>query len=179
MACLKIKDPRFPQGLATGLLVACVALAIGGCSSSDEVQSKVAAPVASQAPTPQSLDAELVAAVSLEQGSAPVGLRFQLLDRPATGKSFRVRLRMTPSQAVDTLQATFEPTQGLTLTGPASFQSAGIAVGDSRDHTLGLQATVSGVFEIRVRVSVVTLQGPASAVFSVPVIVDALDAASR
>ena len=179
MACLKIREPRFPNGLLSGLLVACVALAGAGCSSSDEVASKVAASVASKATTPQSMDAELVAAVSLEQGSAPVGLRFQLLDRPAAGKSFRVRLRVAPSQAVDSLQASFEPTQGLTLAGPVSFQTAGIALGDTRDHTLSLQTTGAGVFEIRVRVSVTSLQGPASTVFSVPVIVDAPDAAAR
>jgi hypothetical protein len=179
MASLKIRDPRFPKGLLCGLLVACVALAGAGCSSSDEVAPKVSAPVASKASTPQSMDAELVAAVSLEQGTAPVGLRFQLLDRPAAGKAFSVRLRVAPAQAVDSLQATFEPTQGLTLTGPASFRAAGIALGETRDHTLGLRAAVPGVFEIRVRVSLASLQGPSSAVFSVPVMVDAPDAAAR
>ncbi len=125
------------------------------------------------------MDADLVAAVPLEQGSAPVSLRFQLLDRPAAGKSFRVRVRVAASQAVDSLQVNFEPTAGMALVGAAPFQAAAIAGGETRDHTLGLQATVAGVFEVRARVAVKTLQGPATAVFSVPVIVDAPDAAAR
>jgi hypothetical protein len=88
--------PLLVPGAAVLILAAC-----GSSEPSTDSAGQTDATAAGAATTKP--DARLVAAVPVQNGSAAVGLRFDLLDRPLPNGDFRVRLVWTVTAATRAL----------------------------------------------------------------------------
>lgn len=166
---------RYRPLTSAALPVAVLALlGLAACGRSPapatEGAAGTAAPARAAAAAPA--DADLVAAVALGSGAQPASLRFQILERPALGQVFQVRVQLAASTDLDKVQVSVTPSSGLELTEAAPiFDLAHAAAGENHEHTFGVRATADGVLELRASVVAVGAQGPVSSDFSIPVIV--------
>jgi hypothetical protein len=173
---MKVFESRFldPVRSVAGPIVGLtLALALSGCGSAEDTvtvkrNSNSAKPAIERSP-----DLDLVSAVMAAGGKAPAGLKFELTQRPVIHESFGLRVQVTPTEAVEKLQVTFESGAGLELIDAApAFQLGKTAAGTPAEHRLGLRSAQAGVYELRATVTAeIESGGSESSSFSIPVIV--------
>jgi hypothetical protein len=118
---------------------------------------------------------DLVAAVSNGGGdNGPVGLKFQLGQRPVAGKPVVITLRIAANQPLDVLSAAFLPDEGLEVGQGGDFTPQGhMEAGGTVDHTLTVTPNHDGVYTV---LATVTAGSPESAIsrnFVIPIVVGA------
>lgn len=115
----------------------------------------------------------MVAAVSgrgAEDG--PVGLKFQLGQRPSAGKPVVITLRLVANQPLEHLEARFHPDEGLTISQGIDFDPLGhMDDGASVDHTLTLVPAHDGVFTLLATVTTGAAAEEVSRSFVIPIVV--------
>ncbi len=172
--------------IATLVAVPCALLAACGHSGVDSGAALVKrhAAVAAGAGGPggraDTGPSDLVAAVSAAGGdSGPVGLKFQVGQRPVTGQPVVVTLRLVANQPLEHLEARFRPDDGLSISVGGDFEPEGpMDAGATIDHALTLVPSHDGVYTI---MATVTTGGAADAVshsFVIPIVVPAADVRS-
>jgi hypothetical protein len=173
MRVVQVRPGQVSVGRLWWLTCLPLALALAGCSSSDDAVAVKHKAVAAKPVVERSPDADLVTAVLAAGGRAPAGLKFEMAQRPVLNETFRLRVQVTPTEDVAKLQVNFAPSAGLEVVENASpLQLGKTAAGTPADYTLGLRAKQEGVFELRA--AVVTendLGESAPSSFSIPVIV--------
>jgi hypothetical protein len=171
------------QGKLIAALVLGAALGVlGACSHSGPGS---AAPLTKRNGTPgtgpgagtgaDSGPTDLVSAVSgggTEEG--PVGLKFQIGERPVAGKPVVVTLRMVANQALEELAARFLADDGLDITQGRQFDPPGhLEAGASVDHTLTLTPEHDGVYTVLATVTTGSADTAVSRSFVIPIVVGA------
>jgi hypothetical protein len=161
--------PLAPAAVALGL-VACGSSEPSGDSAGQADASAGAAAV-------NKPDARLVAAVPVQNGSAALGLRFELLDRPLPNGDFRVRLVWTATAPSRALQADYVPAEGLrAVAGTAVLRESNLAADTVIERVLTLHAAAAGMYlvQLTVRNDVVGGSGASggNSLFALPVLVE-------
>ncbi len=122
------------QGKGFVMLVAVACGLLGACSHSGSSSKapliKRHAAAAANAKSPgKDVDTgptDLVSAVSGNGGAeGPVGLKFQVAERPVAGQPLLLTLRLVANQPLDALEARFHSDEGLQMTQGSDFESRG------------------------------------------------------
>ena len=93
---------------------------------------------------------DLVSAVSNGVGGdGPVGLKFQLGQRPVAGQPVVMTLRLVANQALEHLEARFHPDEGLDIPQGSEFDPEGhMDAGSAVEHRLTVVAAHEGVYTV-------------------------------
>jgi len=169
--------PLLVPGAAVLILAAC-----GSSEPSADSAGQTGATTAGAATTKP--DARLVAAVPVQNGSAAVGLRFELLDRPLPNGDFRVRLVWTVTAATRALQADYVPAEGLrAAAGNAVLRETNLAADAVVERVLTLHATSAGMYLVQLSVRNDVAGGGAASggnsLFALPVLVEAAPVSAK
>jgi hypothetical protein len=175
------------QGKLTGLLLAAACGVLGACSHSGGHSATplvkrhlggagaASSPAGNADPGPT----DLVSAVSSGGGDGPIGLKFQLGQRPVAGQPLIITLRLVANQALEHLEARFHTDEGLVLTQGADFDPGGpLDAGATVDHTLSLVPSHEGVYTILATVTTGSAAEAVSRSFVMPIVVGAAPAAA-
>jgi hypothetical protein len=120
---------------------------------------------------------DLVAAVS-GGGESPVGLKFQLGQRPVSGQPVVITLQLVANQALEHLEARFLADDGLTLTQGGAFVPEGhLDAGEAVDHALTVIPTREGVYTVLATVTTGSAAEAVSRSFVIPIVVGSAVAA--
>jgi hypothetical protein len=115
---------------------------------------------------------DLVSAVSGGAGEGPVGLKFQVTQRPVSGKPVVVTLRLIANQPLEHLEARFHPDEGLDVTQGGDFDPEGpMEAGSAVDHTLTIVPTHDGVYTVMATVTTGSAAEAVSRSFVIPIVV--------
>ncbi len=167
--------------MATGRVLAFIAVALLAACNNDSTPSPVAkllpklkfAPVpAKRGPTPDEMTAGMVEAVSLAKSSVPVGLKFQLTQRPAMGQPLEVVVAVLPEVAADSATLQVAASDGLQLVaGNTSREIPSIEAGQVYKESIMVTPTTEGVQLLTLTVVLKHDESSDTRGFSVPVIV--------
>jgi hypothetical protein len=176
------------QGTLTGLLLAAAACGLlgacghsGGGSGAPLVKRHADGTVAnSPANSANSGPTDLVSAVSSGgTGDGPVGLKFQLGQRPVAGQPVVMTLRLVANQPLEHLEARFHPDEGLEIRQGRDFDPEGpMDAGATLDHALTLVPGRDGVFTVMATVTTGAAAEGVSRSFVIPIVVGAAPAAA-
>ncbi len=177
------------QGNLTSLLLlavaACCLLAAcghsGGGSGAPLVKRHAAGSDASSpGNSANSGPTDLVSAVSSSgTGEGPVGLKFQLGQRPVAGQPVIMRLRLVANQPLEHLEARFHPDDGLEIRQGGDFDPQGPMDGGATvDHSLTLVPDRDGVYTVMATVTTGVAAEGVSRSFVIPIVVAAAPAAA-
>lgn len=115
---------------------------------------------------------DLVSAVSGGGGDGPVGLKFQVTQRPVSGKPVVVTLRLIANQPLEHLEARFHPDEGLDVTQGGDFDPEGpMEAGSAVDHTLTIVPSHDGVYTVMATVTTGSAAEAVSRSFVIPIVV--------
>jgi hypothetical protein len=115
---------------------------------------------------------DLVSAVSGGGGDGPVGLKFQVTQRPVSGKPVVVTLRLIANQPLEHLEARFHPDDGLDVTQGGDFDPQGpMEAGSAVDHTLTIVPSHDGVYTVMATVTTGSAAEAFSRSFVIPIVV--------
>jgi hypothetical protein len=126
-----------------------------------------ATPAADPGPT------DLVSAVSGAGGvDGPVGLKFQVTQRPVSGKPVVITLRVVANQPLEHLEARFHTDEGLEVTQGGDFDPEGaMEAGSAVDHALTVIPTHDGVYTVMATLTTGSAVGAVSRSFVIPIVV--------
>ena len=115
---------------------------------------------------------DLVSAVSGGAGDGPVGLKFQLTQRPVSGKPVVITLRVIANQPLERLEARFHTDEGLDVTQGGDFDPEGaMEAGSAVDHALTVVPAHDGVYAVMATVTAGSATGAVSRSFVIPIVV--------
>ncbi|HEY6456459.1 MAG TPA: hypothetical protein VIY90_14395 [Steroidobacteraceae bacterium] len=159
---------------ACGLFAACSHNAGSGAGPFTKRQG--AGTPAGSATTPRNVadagPADLVSAVSSGVGEGPVGLKFQVTQRPVTGKPVVITLRLTANRPLDHLEARFHADEGLEVTQGADFDPEGpVEAGSAVDHALTIVPAHEGIYTVMATVTTGSAAEVVSRSFVIPIVV--------
>jgi hypothetical protein len=172
-----------------GLLVAGCGL-LGACghsggSTGAPLVKRQAGPGGARGSNPGANDADdgprdLVSAVSGGVEEGPVGLKFQLGQRPVAGQPVVITLRLVANQALDHLEARFHADDGLEVTQGGDFDPQGhLDAGAAVDHNLTLLPGRDGIYTVMATVTSGTADAAISRSFVIPIVVGAAVAEAK
>jgi hypothetical protein len=117
---------------------------------------------------------DLVSAVSGGAVDGPVGLKFQVTQRPVSGQPVVITLRLVANQALEHLEARFHPDEGLEVTQGGDFDPEGpMDAGSAVDHALTLVPTHDGIYTVMATVTTGSAAQTISRSFVIPIVVAA------
>jgi hypothetical protein len=113
----------------------------------------------------------------VQNGSAALSLRFELLDRPLPGGDFRVRLVWAVTAPTRTLQADYVPAEGLrAAAGNQVLRESNLAADAVVERVLTLHAGAAGMYLIQLNVRNDVAGGSGAtggnSLFALPVLVE-------
>ncbi len=159
---------RTQRTLTGALLALCGLLGACGHSHGDAVRQH-----ASQGSEAGSGPSDLVSAVSgagTEEG--PVGLKFQMGERPVAGRPTVMMLRLVANEPLEHLEARFRPDEGLDVTQGGEFDPEGhMDPGTAVDHTLTLVPARDGIYTVMATVTTGLAAEAVSRSFVIPIVV--------
>lgn len=159
----------------------CAVALMAGCQrESGEAKSpnpavRRQAPVAVQrGPTPQELTAGMVEAATHGKSQAPVGLKFDVLQRPVQGAPLEIALALLPDEAAPVVTVNVSGPDALQVPADdAQFEFAAVEPAQVYRRSIRLTPTAEGVFLLTLTVHVLHDQLAVTRVFSLPLIVGA------
>jgi hypothetical protein len=163
---------------ACGLLGACGHS--GGSSAAPLVKRHSGPGGANPADAADTGPTDLVSAVSGGGEDGPVGLKFQLGQRPVAGQPVTITLRLVANQALDHLEARFHADEGLEVTQGSDFDPKGhLDAGATVDHNLTLIPGQDGIYTVMATVTAGSPDAAVSRSFVIPIVVGATVAAVK
>ena len=157
-----------------GVLVGSLAvLALSACGSSEEPQ--VAAPVkpVKREQTPDDPTAKMARAVPVGGATAPVNVKYEILNKPIVGTPIEIDLAVIPSQGADSMTVTYAGSAGLTLSTEAAQPIDVVKSGQVERFKLSAQAQQETVFYVTVTATVYIAGTSSARAFAIPIIVSA------
>jgi hypothetical protein len=162
-----------PVAIACGLLTACSHSA--GSSAAPFIKRHAVGSAGGSSPgnVADPGPADLVSAVSGgSAGDGPVGLQFQVTQRPVSGQPVVITLRLVANQALEHLEARFHPDDGLDVTQGGDFDPEGpMEAGSAVDHTLTIVPTHDGIYTVMATVTTGAAAEAVSRSFVIPIVV--------
>jgi len=117
---------------------------------------------------------DLVSAVSSGGGEGLVGLKFQVTQRPVSGKPVVITLRLVANRPLQHLEARFHPDEGLEVTQGADFDpEEAMEAGSTVDHTLTIVPAHEGIYTVMATVTTGSAAEGVSRSFVIPIVVAA------
>jgi hypothetical protein len=145
------------KGIAPPMLVV-LSLTLCGCGSSHgpagQATSTHTARHAASSASADSIDADMVAAVSASGSGPPIGVKFRLATRPVVGAPAQLVLALmpTPGLEISHIHASLQTDDGLQLQTPRSFEiddpqdgailAQDVTVVPQREGVLSISATI-------------------------------------
>lgn len=169
--------------MTTGRVLAFVAAALLGACNGASTPPPVAqllpkskprtAPVpAKRVATPEEMTVGMVEAVSLAKSNVPVGMKFQLSDRPTLGMPLDVLVALLPQEGADSATLRVSGSEGLELTAGATSQEIPtIEAAHAYKESFTVTPTTEGVQLLTLTVDLKHDESSESRSFSVPLIV--------
>lgn len=164
---------------AAGLLVGC---GMSGSKSVTGAQSQGTNQASGQASgqgtkgvlrSGQSLDSDLVSAVSAAHSNTPIGMRFGLAARPAVGTPLKVTVALIPAAGagINHIHASFQPGDGLLLQSDRTLDVSDPGGGVPIEQELSVVPQQSGVLSLGATVVVDMDGGSLARSYAIPLIV--------
>jgi hypothetical protein len=123
-------------------------------------------------PTVEELTVGMVEAVSLAKSSVPVGMKFQVSERPAVGKALDVEVALLPQEEADSATLKVSGSDGLQMTADAtSLQIPSIEAGRAYKESFTVTPISEGIQVLNVTVALTRDESTESRSFSVPLII--------
>ena len=168
-------------------IFACALVLAAGCQrKSNDPQRPSPAdyqkpPVAVQrGPTARELTAGMVEATTQGKSQTPVGLKFDLLQRPVQGEPLEIAVALLPGEPADPATVEVRGPEALQVSAAESkFQFASVAPAQVYRRNIRLTPTEEGVFLLTLTVNLNHDQIADTRVFSVPIIVAAHPASAE
>jgi hypothetical protein len=114
---------------------------------------------------------DLVSAVS-GGSEGPVGLKFQVTQRPVSGAPVVITLRLVANQPLEHLEARFHPDDGIEVTQGGDFDPEGpMEAGSAVDHALTVVPSHDGIYTVMATVTTGSAAGAVSRSFVIPIVV--------
>jgi hypothetical protein len=172
------------RGKWIGMMVATACGLLGACSHSPGgsaalfIKRHAAGTPGGSGATPGNVadpgPTDLVSAVSGGGGDGPVGLKFQVTQRPVSGKPVVITLRVLANQPLEHLEARFHTDEGLDVTQGGDFDPEGpMETGSAVDHALTVVPTHDGIYTVMATVTAGSAAGAVSRSFVIPIVVAA------
>jgi hypothetical protein len=157
----------------------CVLALTGGCqresgdATSAKSQVRHAAPVAAQrGPTVEELTAGMVEASTQGKSQTPVGLKFDLLQRPVRGEPLEITIALLPREPAEPVTVEVSAPESLQmLAGETKFEFSSVEPEQVYRRKIRLTPMAEGVFLLTLTVNLRHDQLADTRVFSLPVIV--------
>jgi hypothetical protein len=168
--------------LAPAALLVSGGLLLGACSSEEggagaaRAAAKDAAAATKKAgdSEPETLSADMVAAVTSSKEATPVQLKFVLKEHPMVGKPADIELAFLTSPGVERMLATFQASEGLDLQAGARTAAFENPVADTPiSHTVTIVPSRDGIFYVTAVVLTDSSTSSMARTFSIPVIAGA------
>jgi hypothetical protein len=170
------------RGKWIGMMVATACALLPACSHSPGggallfIKRHAAGTPGGSGPTPGNVadpgPTDLVSAVSGGGGDGPVGLKFQVTQRPMSGKPVVITLRVVANQPLEHLEARFHTDDGLDVTQGGDFDPEGpMETGSAVDHALTVVPTHDGIYTVMATVTAGSATGAISRSFVIPIVV--------
>jgi hypothetical protein len=146
------------------------------------VKAKTGVHTAAQAQSGQSpaeLTAGMVEAVAQGKAQGPVGLKFDLLERPVQGQPLEVAIALLPQTAAQSATVAVTASDGLKVNpGEEQFEFPAVEAAQVYRHSIKVTPTSEGFYLLTLSVSLQHDQTSDSRVFSVPILVGSAAAGS-
>jgi hypothetical protein len=139
-------------------------------------QAGVQAAAPSQGAEPQQSTAGMVEAVPQGKAQAPIGLKFDLLERPVQGQPLEVAIALLPQTAARSATVAVSGSDGLKIDA-GDFEFPAIEAAQVYRHSIKVTPTAEGFYLLTLSVSLQHDQTSDSRVFSVPILVGSAGAA--
>jgi hypothetical protein len=157
----------------------CALLLAAGCQrESDDPQRphptvhKKATVAVQRGPTVEELTAGMVEASTQGKSQTPVGLKFDLLQRPVQGEPLEIAVALLPGEPADPATVEVSGPEALQVSAAESkFQFASVEPAQVYRRSIRLTPTEEGVFLLTLTVNLNHDQVADTRVFSVPIIV--------
>jgi len=127
---------------------------------------------AKHVPTPEEMTVGMVEAVSLAKSNVPVGMKFQLSERPTMGKPLDVLVALLPQEGADSATLRVTGSEGLELAaGAISQEIPTVEAAHAYKESFTVIPTTEGVQLLTLTVNLKHDESSESRSFSVPLIV--------
>jgi hypothetical protein len=155
--------------IVTGALLA-------ACGSDSEPEAAAAAPQAATpsakpAPAPADPTVKMARAVGNGKPGAAVDIRYEFLAKPAIGTPTELEIALIPNAGVDSMEATVNGMEGITLAGPLTAAFPQVQAGKPYTHRVSVLPDRAGVFYISVTATTEIGGSSLSRTFSIPFVV--------
>lgn len=162
----------------TTFTLCALALAAGCQRESGDAQHpspavrKNASVAVQRGPTVEELTAGMVEAATQGKSQAPVGLKFDLLQRPVQGEPLEIDVALLPGEPADPATVEVSGPQSLEVSAAESkFEFASVEPAQVYRRSIRLTPAAEGVFLLTLTVNLMHDQLADTRVFSVPIIV--------
>ena len=157
-------------GMAMALLAAC-----NGDSGQPAATPRSGAPHASAAakrgPTPAELTKGMVEAVTLENSSVPVAVKFDLPQRPVVGRQIDVTIAVMPQAAAESAVVRARDSPGLQVGAAGPIDIVGLDPDSVYRFTVPVTASAEGVQVLELDVALKIDDATETRIFSLPLVV--------
>jgi hypothetical protein len=153
--------------------------ALTACGSSDETQKTgPVAPVAREQ-APEDPTAKMARAVPIGGATAPVNVKYEILNKPMTGSPVEIELAVIPTQGADSMTVTLAGSSGLTLSMDAAPSIDTVEANKIEHVKFSAQAREATVFYVTVTTTVYSAGTSSARNFAIPIIMTAPGAAAE
>jgi hypothetical protein len=176
------------RNIASTFVIIALASAVAACGEKSEEAASTKAPAARepsvettgpQAAATAAKEARLANAVVTGKSSAAVDLKYDFLAKPDVGQAFELELVFQPRAAADALEVEVSGMQGLTVVSGGTMRFENVRPGESQSGKVLAQAAAQGLYYIGVAARMVSKVQTEVRMFSIPVVVGTMPAATQ
>lgn len=155
-----------------GVLIGSLAgLALSACGSKEEPQVAVPIKSVKREQAPEDPTATMARAVPIGGATAPVNIKYEILNKPVVGSPIEIDLAVIPTQVADSITVTYAGSSGLTLSADAAPPIGVVKTGQAERLKISAQAQQDTVFYVTVTATVYIAGTTSVRAFAIPLIV--------
>jgi hypothetical protein len=148
-------------------------LALSACGSKEEPQTAIPLHPVKREQTPEDPTANMARAVAIGGATAPVNIKYEILNKPIVGSPIEIDLAVIPTQGADSMTVSYTGSSGLTLSTDAAQTIDAVKSGQAERLKLSARAQQDSVFYVTVTATVYVAGTSSARVFAIPIIVSA------
>jgi hypothetical protein len=151
--------------------------ALTACGASDETQKTGPVKPVVREQAPEDPTAKMARAVPIGGATAPVNVKYEILNKPMVGSPVEIELAVIPTQGADSMTVTLVGSSGLTLSMDAAPPVDVVKANQIEHVKFSAQAREPTVFYVTVTTTVYSAGTSSARNFAIPIIVTAPGAA--